>query len=133
MSAREKAIEYVMKHATRGACQCGKCIVSNGTEQAPEGKTINLTFFEVGQCGGNREEFEALFREAFPEWFDGEEHNYINEGAEVGDQGLCMMAFGLGHLLGVWKCLCPETMMPFLPEALKQQMAGSGMVAIQAA
>lgn len=128
-----KAYDYVMKHSIRGACTCGKCIDApkNPKNHQPKGHTIDLTFFKVANNGGSKEEFERIFREEFPHWFDGKEHSYLQGGADIGDQGACLMAYGLGHLLGVWKCLCPETVMPFLPKELKSQMAGRGMISIQ--
>lgn len=128
-----KAIDYVRKHAIRGACTCGRCIDApkNPEQCQPDGHTINLTFFKIANNGGNKEEFERIFKKEFPHWFDGKEHSYLQAGADIGDQGLCLMAFGLGHLLGVWKCLCPETTMPFLPDDLKKQMVDGGMITIQ--
>jgi len=127
-----KAIEYVRKYGIRGACQCGKCIDApeNPEKNQPKGHTIDLTFFKVANNGATKEEFEEIFRKEFPHWFDGKEHSYLQAGADIGDQGACLLAFGLGHLLKVWECRCPETMMPFLPDELKKQMVGSGMITI---
>jgi hypothetical protein len=63
--------------------------------------------------------------------FDGEEHNFIELGAWIGDQGAAMRFMGMGVLLGVLDLLTPETVMPFLPKALKDEMAGKGMVAVK--
>lgn len=126
--------DFVKEHATRGECTCGKCIdgVGNPEDHQPTGNVVDLTFFKVGvKEGTSKEEFEALMREKFPNWFDGKEHNYLQGGGEVGDQGVCLTLFGMGHVLGVWKCLCPETVMPTLPDDLKQQMAGCGMISIE--
>ena len=49
----------------------------------------------------------------------------------MGDQGIGLMTIGLGHLLDVWKALSPDTIMPSMPEDLKQQMAGRGLVSLQ--
>ena len=127
-----KAIEYVKKHAIRGACKCGKCIdsIKNPEQDQPEGHSIDLTFFKVANNGATKEEFERIFRKEFPNWFDGEEHNYLQGGADIGDQGICLLAFGLGHLLGVWECQCPETMLSFLSKEIKLEMAGSGLISI---
>ncbi len=128
-----EAIDYVKKHAVRGSCICGHCIDAPKKleEHQPCGHTINLTFFKVANNNGNKQDFEEIFRREFPHWFDGKEHSYLQCGADIGDQGLCLMAFGLGHLLGVWECLCPERMMSFLSNDIKSKMAGSGMITIQ--
>lgn len=130
-----KLIDYVNAFAIRGACTCGRCIDTplNPEEHQPDGHTIDLTFFKVAaKEGAKKEDFLHLVEQEFPHWLDGKEHNYLQCGGDIGDQGICLMAFGLGHLLGAWKCLCPETMMPFLDSELKQAMAGRGMIAINA-
>lgn len=130
-----KLTNYVSIYAIRGACTCGKCIdaPTNPEEHQPDGHTIDLTFFKVAaKNGADADNFRSLVEKEFPHWLDGKEHSYLQCGGDIGDQGLALMAFGLGHLLGVWKCLCPETMMPFLAEPLKQAMAGKGMIAINA-
>lgn len=128
-----KLIDYVNTFAIRGACTCGRCIDApdKPKEHQPDGHTIDLTFFKVAaREGAKKEDFLHFVEQDFPHWLDGKEHNYLQCGGDIGDQGICLMAFGLGHLLGAWKCLCPETMMPSLPNDLKQAMAGRGMIAI---
>jgi len=130
-----KLSDCVREFAIRGACTCGKCIdaPANPEKHQPDGHTIDITFFKVAaKEEANAEIFRSLVEQEFPNWLDGKEHNYLQCGADIGDQGICLMAFGLGHLLGAWKCYCPETMMPFLPVDLKQQMAGMGMISINA-
>ena len=74
-----EAIDYVAKYAIRGTCTCGKCIDApkNPEQHQPTGHTIDLTFFKIANNGGNKEEFERIFRKQFPHWFDGKEHNYL--------------------------------------------------------
>lgn len=130
-----KVADYVNNFAIRGACTCGRCIdaPTNPEQHQPNGHTIDVTFFKVAtKEGANAESFRACVQQDFPHWLDGKEHTYLECGADIGNQGLALMAFGLGHLLGVWKVLSPETMMPFLPDDLKKQMAGRGMIAINA-
>ena len=128
-------IDYVSAYAVRGACTCGKCCDApeNPEEKQPEGHTVDLTFFKVAAKGGYKDEFLSLVRAEHPDWLDGKEHSYLQVGGDMGDQGIALMTIGLGHLLGAWKALSPETMMPFLPPDLKQQMAGGGMVSLQSA
>lgn len=126
--------DYVLQYAARGACTCGNCCDSadNPEEHQPSGHTIDLTFFKVAKKdGATKERFLELVRNEFPGWLDAREHSYLECGADIGDQGICLMAFGLGHLLGAWSCLSPE-IIPALPDALKQQMAGMGMISIRA-
>lgn len=133
--------DYVMKYAVRGACTCGRCIDApeNPEKHQPTEDidprirhTVNLTFFKVTSApGADADTFRSLVQQEHPEWLDGQEHNYLQVGGDVGDQGLALMCIGLGHVLGVWNALAPETMMPYLPDDLKQQMAGMGMIALQ--
>jgi hypothetical protein len=125
--------DYVAEHAVRGACQCGRCFdaVADPQNHQPNGHTADLVFFKVAQKDADAEEFKKLVAVEFPHWLDGNEHSYLETGWDIGDQGLAMMAMGLGSILGTWKLLSPA-MLP-LPDDLKMQMAGAGYITIQAA
>lgn len=41
------------------------------------------------------------------------------------------MLIGFGHLVGAWKAMCPETMVPELSSQLKIQMAQSGLISMK--
>lgn len=125
--------DYVLTHSVRGACTCGKCCDApkNPEKKQPNGHTVNLTFFKVAAKGGEKDEFLSLVKKEHPDWLDGKEHNYLQIGADLGDQGIALMTIGLGHLLGAWKAISPDTVMPSLPEDLKQQMAGQGMISLR--
>ena len=125
--------DYVLAYTKRGACTCGRCsdAPDNPKDKQPSGHTVNLTFFNVTNTGGERGEFLSLVKTEHPSWLDGKEHSYLQVGGDMGDQGIALMTIGLGGLLGAWKVLSPDTMMSFLPEDLKQKMAGSGMVSLQ--
>jgi hypothetical protein len=101
-------------------------------KQPVGGHTVDLTFFKLKAIDDpTAEEFLALVKGEYPGWLDGAEHSYLEVGGDVGDQGLALMTIGLGHLLGVWKALCPETVMPFLDAEMKKHMAGMGMISLQ--
>lgn len=124
--------EYVQRHVTRGACTCGKCFDApdNPETKQPEGHTADMIFFKVAKSSeANTETFKNLVIEEFPHWLDGKEHSYLEMGADIGDQGIALMAMGLGLLLNTWKLLTPR-MLP-IPEELVQQMAGRGLITIQ--
>lgn len=128
-----KLTEYILKYASRGDCTCGKCIDAPDNPKQPNGHTVNMTFFKVAANeGADAKMFQSLVELDFLHWLDGKEHNYLTIGGELGDQGIAIMCVGLGHLLGVWKALTPDTVMPFMPEGMKHQMAGMGMVSLQA-
>ena len=125
--------DYVLAHTERGACTCGKCFDASYNPEAeqPTGHTVNLTFFKVAAMGADSKKFLSLVQQEYPDWLDGKEHSYLEVGGDMGDQGIALMTIGLGHLLGVWKALTPDTIMPFMPEDLKKKMAGQGFVSLQ--
>ena len=133
--------EYLQAHCERGACQCGKCFDApeNPAEKQPEGHTADLAFFKVRAVGNPvAEELTDAIKAHSGEWgevdlFDGKEHNYMEIGGWIGDQGAAMMLMGLGSILGLWRLMTPRSMLGAdLPDDLVMQMAGMGMVAIQA-
>lgn len=134
-------IEYIRAFAERGACRCGKCVdaPANPDAEQPQGHTANVEFFEVSaREGADAEALRSLVVEnkkgvfTDVDLFDGKEHNYIEIGGWVGDQGFALMLMGLGARLGLWQLLTPSSMMGALvPKDLAMQMAGAGMVAIQ--
>lgn len=126
--------KYVQAHCVRGACQCGMCIDApeNPEEHQPEGHTADLVFFTVAAANEpDRDEFLDLVRAEHPNWLDGKEHSYLEMGADIGDQGIALMTMGLGELLGAWELLTPNSIMPFLDDAIKMRMAGMGMITIR--
>lgn len=131
MEKMEALIQFVRNHATRGACKCGRCIVSEGTADKPTGHTIGLTFLEVGMFGDpDAETFKKLAQEAGVTPMPGKEVSYIQLGSDMGDQGTALLTMGLGHLLGAWKVMSPDTLTPTLPLSVKMQMAVQDLVSI---
>lgn len=124
--------KMIKDYGIRGACCCGSCVDAPDTPQEHQPEGVNLTFFRVGVRGGlTAEEFKKTVEAEFPHFFNGQEHSYLQVGGDIGDQGMALTLIGMGHQLGVWKALSPDTLLPSLPEAIKKQMAGSGMVALQ--
>ena len=127
--------DYVIKHIERGPCQCRKCFdaVKNPESKQPKGHTADLTFFKVRKTNSpDAEEFRKLVDEEFPHWLDGKEHSYLETGADIGDQGLALMAMGLGELLGIWELLTPNSMVPFLDKDMRMKIAGAGYISLKA-
>jgi hypothetical protein len=120
---------------------CGRCIDApeNPEQHQPEGHTADMIFFKV--AAGTKADKDALRMlveantkgECDIDLFDGKEHNYMEIGGWIGDQGLALMLMGLGTILGLWKLMTPVTMLKFKPDdPLTKQMAEMGFVAIQA-
>lgn len=130
----EALINYIEAYAVRGACTCGRCIDApkHPEIKQPMGHTVDLTFFEVAaREGASAEALKKILESDYPKALDGKEHSYLEVGADLGSQQHALMLIGLGAVLGLWKALTPDTMMPFLPKELKNQMAGQGYVALK--
>jgi hypothetical protein len=134
----KELIDYILAHTVRGECKCGQC-ADVGNKPDPNGHTANLVFFKVAtRDNPERQRFEELtrahengeFSNVNP--FDGKEHNYIELGAWIGDQGLAMQYMGLGVLLGSFNLLSPQTVL-HIPDddPVVMQMAGMGLLAVQ--
>lgn len=128
-----RLIDYVSRHVERGECKCGRCSDA-GNRPDPDGHTADLVFFKVAKRGEpTREEFERLTKGHRGEFcdcdpFDGNEHNYIELGGWIGDQGLAMQYMGLGSLVGAFRLMTPKTM--GFPDDLVMQMAELGLVSV---
>jgi hypothetical protein len=134
--------EYVTRHALRGECRCGRCAerVSNPEQKQPQGHTADMIFFKVAACdNADAEKLRELIKangagcHTDVELFDGREHNYMELGGWIGDQGMALMLMGLGTVLGLWDLLTPVTMLNLPSDDERTKMfAGMGMIAIQA-
>lgn len=129
-----RLVEFLSKHVNRGDCTCGKCFDASPNPQQPTGHTADLIFFKVSLSNEpSREEFEEIIKQEFPHWLDGKEHSYLETGADVGDQGLAMMAMGAGALLDTWNLLTPDTVLgKDIDKDLRMKMAGMGYITIKA-
>jgi hypothetical protein len=138
-------IDFIEKNATRGACMCGKCAdaPSDSEKYQPvSDHTADVQFFKVALRDQTvdktklRDRLRDILSNHVGEFsevnlLDGEEHNFMEIGGYVGDQGLALTLMGLGDLIGMWELLTPNKLLPSLPNDLKMQMAGQGMVTIR--
>lgn len=130
--------EFVISHADRGPCVCGRCLdaLKDPAAHQPQGHTADVVFFKASTKGSPdpdalRELCRAHrgeFNEVNP--FDGNEHSYIELGGWVGDQGLALMLMGLGALLGLWQLVTPRTLLGADEISSEQEvwLAQSGML-----
>ncbi len=116
-----KLIKYTREHALRVS-----------PDETPEENTIDMIFFQVGaDVSSDKTTFLELVKEECPHWLDGEEHNYLQTGGDMGDQGIALLTMALGGLLGVWQVLTPANMFgDTVPKELLEQMTGMGMISI---
>ena len=128
--------DYVRNHVERGECKCGQCF-DRGDKPDPEGHTIDMVFFTCIAFGEpTAEEFTKLTKENAERFadinpLDGKDHNYMELGAWIGDQGLAMMYMALGVHLGVFSLLSGNTLLG-LPKGdpLVMQMAQAGLLSV---
>jgi len=130
--------EYIVEHATRGACCCGQCADAppNPQEMQPRGHTADLCFFKVSAKNNpDADMLKTLIKsyttDPVVDLFDKQEHSFIELGGWIGSQQLALMLMGLGTILGLWRLMTPR-MLPGLPTDMVMQLAGSGLVTIQA-
>lgn len=130
-------VEYVLNHTERGECRCGQCI-DRGDKPDPQGHTVDLGFFKVAARNNpDKDTFLRLTEEHRGEYgdydpVDGSEHNYLELGGWIGDQGLAMQYMGLGVILGAFKLLSPAMLGIEPSDPLFMQMAGAGVLSVQA-
>ncbi len=139
-----RLVDFVKANAVRGACMCGKCMDAppNPEKHQPIGHTADLVFLKVALRDASSDkaklksellEILKIHEGEFIEMnlLDGEEHNFMQVGGYVGDQGLALMLMGLGEILGIWDIFTPSSLMPFLDDTTKKEFAGMGMVSIK--
>lgn len=131
-------VDYVLRHTERGECKCGQCL-DRGDNPDPDGHTVDLGFFKVAaKDNPDKETFLRLTSEHLGEFghcdpFDGSEHNYMELGGWIGDQGIAMQYMGLGVLLGIFNLLSPAMLGITSDDPMFKQMLGAGFLSIQAA
>lgn len=129
-------IDYVLTHTERGECRCGKCCDTTGRPD-PQGHTIDMVFFKVAVTNApTKEEFIQLTKDHRGEFgevnpIDGGDHNYMELGGWIGDQGIAMMYMALGVFLGVFNLLSPATVLK-IDDSRALEMAGMGFLSVQA-
>ena len=134
----EKLHEFIAKHSVRGTCTCGSCsdAPDNPEEHQPTGHTADVEFFKISlKDKPDPEVLRTLIQENFKgefsdlDLFDGKEHNFIEIGAWIGDQGAALILMGMGKLLDLWELFTPTSM--GAPPDMAKMMAQEGLVSIK--
>lgn len=133
--------DFLDHYVVRGACTCGQCAdaVLYPENHQPEGHTADVIFFKVALDSTHRgADLRALIEREYPVLLDGCEHNYLEIGALLGDQGEALLLMGAGSLLGVWTLMTPRSLFSDmglhdvgLSDKMLMKLAVSGMVKIQ--
>lgn len=139
--------KYIVEHCTRGACTCGRCIDAppDAKNLQPDsvGHTVDLQFFKVALKDNPLDvDKEIMKDELIPlikghkgdfcdvDLFDGKEHNFIEIGGWIGDQGLALILMGMGELIGIWKVATPNRIAPDFSEETRTMLAQTGYISI---
>jgi len=132
--------EFVAAWSQVGSCRCGRCMDAPEVAVVPPGHTVNMIFFDVALIDKpSKEKFIELTKAnktgSFNsvDMFDGHEHNYMELGGWIGDQGAALQYMGMGVLLDVFDLMSPITMLGLDKDnPLVKQGAERGFLSIKA-
>ena len=123
-------VDYVLRHTTRGACQCGRCIDKQPGRKAPA-HSVSVYFFWVSATNNpTADEFSSLIEQHYGTVDRLKQGpSYIEIGAALGDQGVALLFMGLGAILGLWTVVTPDLLGARDKQEAKY-MVGSGYLMI---
>ncbi len=137
--------KYVIEHCVRGDCIYGECADTSAKKFQPDGHTVDVQFFKVvlKNSGLNdtdkeiiKNDFERLIKNHKGIYrdidiFDGNEYNFIDIGAWIGNQGVALTFMDMGELLGMWSVVTPNSVASNFSEETKSMLADAGYVSIR--
>ena|SRR3990167_8084804 len=137
--------EYVFENCIRGTCMCGKCPDVPAKKFQPDGHTADVQFFKVALKNSRLTDVDKdVIKKNFIQFikshkgiyseidlFDGNEHNFIEIGRWIGNQGVALELMGMGELLGIWKVATPNRLAPDFSEETRNMLAQAGYILIK--
>ncbi len=128
-------VQYVLDHTERGECKCGRCCDVGNAPDPVSNHTIDMIFLIVSAKNDPAvEDFTKLTKAYHSDYgvdpLDGKEHNYMELGGWIGDQGSALQYMALGVSLGVFSLLTGKTILKLDQEA-SLALAGQGLLSIQ--
>lgn len=137
--------KYIIDHCIRGACMCGKCSDVHVEKSQPDGHTVDVQFFKVALktpilTDADKEVMQKNFIQLVKDHkgiynetdlFDGNEHNFVEIGGWIGNQGIALELMGMGELLGIWKVITPDRLAPDFSEETRSMLAEAGYISIK--
>ena len=137
--------KYIIDHCIRGTCMCGKCADAPAKKFQPDGHTVDVQFFKVTLKNSrstdvDKEVIKKNFIQLIKghkgiyseiDLFDGNEHNFVEIGGWIGNQGVALELMGMGELLGIWKVATPDRLAPDFSEETRKMLAGAGYISIK--
>jgi hypothetical protein len=124
---------------------CGKCTDVPTKKFQPEWHTADVQFFKVALKNSHSTDvYKEIMKNDFVrliknhkgiykeiDLFDGDEHNFVDIGAWIGDQGVALELMGMGELLGLWKVTTPNRLAPDFSEDTRSMLAEAGYISIK--
>ena len=96
--------KFVAEYCVRGSCTCGKCVDTPSKKFQPDEHTVDLQFFKVALKNNPSISDKEIIKNEFirliknhrgiyndVDLFDGNEHNFIEIGGWIGNQGVGLM------------------------------------------
>lgn len=137
--------EYIVENCIRGSCTCGRCTGSPAKKFQPDGHTADVQFFKVALKDSRSTDIDKeVIKKNFIQLikshkgvyseidlFDGNEHNFVEIGGWIGNQGVALELMGMGELLGIWKVATPDRLAPDFSEETRKMLAGAGYISIK--
>ena len=140
--------KYIIEHCIRGVWTCGKCIDVPAKKSQPDGHTVDVQFFKVALKNPNGLNLTDIEKEILKNDFirlvknhkgvykdidllDGNEYNFIDIGAWIGNQGIALTLMGMGELLGMWNVATPNRLAPDYSEETRTMLAEAGYISIK--
>lgn len=105
----------------------------------PSVRSANVVFFHVILVGDPKASKLTELIQSYPGEFcqcnplDGAEHNFLELGGWIGDQGLALRLMGLGRVLDLWTLITPFTLGLAEPHEITaaRALAGAGLLSIR--
>jgi hypothetical protein len=136
--------KYITDHCIRGTCTCGKCTDAYTEKFQPDEHTVDLQFFKVALKNRITDVDKEIIKNDIIQLiknhkgiysdidiFDGNEHNFVEIGRWIGNQGIALELMGMGELLGLWEVATPNRLAPDFSEETRNMLAGAGYISIK--
>ncbi len=121
---------------------CGRCVDTSAKKSQTDGHTVDLQFFKVALknsrlTDSDKEIMKNTLIQLIKDHkgiygdidlFDGNEHNFVEIGGWIGNQGVALELMAMGELLGIWKVTTPDGIAPNFSEETRKMLAEAGYI-----
>lgn len=138
-------IKYIVDNCIRGVCTCGKCTDTSAKKLQSDGHTVDVQFFKVAlKNSGLTDKDKEIIKNNIIQLiknhkgiysdidiFDGNEHNFVEIGRWIGNQGIALELMAMGELLGLWEVATPNRLASDFSEETRNMLAEAGYISIK--